>query len=201
MKHVPMPAGAPRVYQLHEASVSPVRAAGRDANGVPREETVCVLAKFERFVDLKGNICDVPLRTSRVTDNSSEAEKYEAVMRKDQVIAGCLPLAECPYSTEYARIVNPERSPDLQDSLVAVPAGEVACRGEASGCSHLRPIIESRRVAARAAHEIQEMAGGRNISVEAAGALMRELGAGIASGNVPASVKASREALKNGKGE
>jgi hypothetical protein len=200
MNHTPMPPSAGRVFQLTDASVSPTRPAGRDENGIPREETICALAKHERFVDTKGNICVVPLRTSRVLGMTSEDEKYEQIQRKDQILAGSLPLAECPYTTEYARLVNPQRSPDVQNSLVPVKRGEEACNGEPEGCKHLRPIIESRRAKAIAEAERQEEVG-KSISVAAAGAMMREFGEGVGSKMSHDSAGTARKNMREGKGE
>jgi hypothetical protein len=91
MEHAPIPPAAGRVYQLTEASASPTRIAGRTEDGMPREETIPAI-KSEKFVDPAGNVCDVALRTGRVISNDAVGERYEQKMRKDQILAGSLPL-------------------------------------------------------------------------------------------------------------
>lgn len=156
MPRTEMPAGAGRMVQIDHDNVSPTRAAGRDARGVPREEVKPTLAKHEPFVDLDGNVCDVSLRTSRMLGNTSEDERYEDVTRRDQITLGALPLTECPLTTEYAKIVNPSRDPDLCDSLIDNPGRQPACPGlHPKGCLHMQTIIADRRGRAAEAHKAQ----------------------------------------------
>lgn len=130
-----------RVYQLTYDSVSPTRVIGRDKNGLPIEETVCALAKSARFVDLHGNVCDVPLRTGRVYSEEPEAVRYEYIITKELIGQGQLPLAECPYTMDYKNFVG--------GPLVKPPPGESDCGGKPDGCEHMQRIIEARRKVGR----------------------------------------------------
>jgi len=216
MNHTEMPAGAGRVAQLTESTVSPTLPGGRTPEGIPIEETVMPLAKYAVFVDRDGNLCKVALRTSRVLDMSSHSEKYEETMRKDQIAAGCLPLAECPYTSEYKRITN---SPTLLGEL---PEGVKPCDGSPVGearvergpdgrlrqagahtledaCEHLKPVIVARRKAARERYEAS-LKVNRMIPSETATEMVRALGEGL-RGNAQNDAKAARQKLSQGKGE
>ena len=163
-----------RVYELNHNSVSPTRPAGRDKNGIPREEVVCALAKWERFVDTDGNVCDVPLQCGRVLSVEPEAERIEITTRRTQIAAGCLPLNECPHTTKYADwVLTPdEMAHELEEGeklnpsrgmLVPLPGGEESapqCFGKAQpkdwpagkpffGCEHMEAVIKARRAACK----------------------------------------------------
>lgn len=177
MPQTPMPAGAGRMVQIDHDNVSPTRPAGRDARGIPREEVLPTLAKTERWIDRDGNICDVSLRTSRLLGMTSEDEKYESLIRREQILLGALPLGECPLTTEYAKLVNPARNPKISDSLIDNPKGERHCMGDPEGCKHLQPVIKLRRELALEAHKTQE-AMNQQVPVAALEAMARGFGAG-----------------------
>lgn len=137
------------IYQLSEASVSPTRAVGVDEDGNIIEETICTLAKSAKFVDLGGNICDVPLRTGRVLSFEPEAVRYEQIVETDIIRGGQLPLGACPYTHAYRHIKG--------GPLVKVPEGEKDCGGKPEGCEHVWKVITSRRAAAKAKIEREEV--------------------------------------------
>jgi hypothetical protein len=185
-----------RVFQLTEDSASPARVAGRDPiTGMPREETINVI-KHELFVDSKGNICSVNLRNGRAAGNSPAEEAYERLMREEQIKAGCMPLAECPWTQEYRRMTG---TPTLVGELP--PEGVVACNGAPDGCEHLKPIIAARRDLAARTKELDE-ATGAMISRPAAEAMMRSFGEGVAGQLDPRRARrAAAQAMAKGEGE
>jgi len=202
MQDAPMPPSAGgRVYQLVDGNVSPTRVVGRSPEGLPSEETIQVI-KHEMFVDLDGNICPVLLRNGRVSGNSPEEERYELLMRRDQITAGCLPLSECPYTGEYRRITG---APTL---LGEPPEGARDCGGKPDGCEHLKPVIEQRRARCRERYEAQEKQA-RNITQAQAEALVLKMAQGFAAGLPaaqvapvePPSASDARKNLRTGKGE
>lgn len=197
------PSAGGRVYQLTDGNVSPTRVVGRSPEGLPIEETIPVI-KSEKFVDLDGNICDVVLRNGRVSGNSPAEERYELLARRDQLTAGCMPLAECPYTGEYRRITG---APTLVGEM---PEGAHDCGGKPDGCEHLKPIIEKRRTRARDRYETQEKHA-RGITQGQAEALVRSMAQGFAAGGLaaapaPAPVEPppasdARKNLRTGKGD
>lgn len=208
-----MPSSAGRMIQIDADNVSPTRIVGRDEDGAPIEEAIPTLGKLEKFVDRDGNICDVALRTSRMLGLTSEDEKYENVIRRDQITAGSLPLGECPYTEEYGKLVNPSRSESVQDSLIRKPEGAKACRGKPDGCEHLQPVIAKRRQKARAKRDADELRGAA-MSQAAAANLARQFSqsmgqlaaiaaapAGDAPTEAAARAKNLRANMSAGKGE
>lgn len=195
MQHAPMPPAAGRMYQLTDQTVSPARQAGRDENGFPREETVCPI-KHEKFVDTAGNICDVVLRTGRVADNDPASERYEMLQRRDQILAGCLPLAECPYTQEYRKLTGAETL------LGTLPPNVKQCDGHPDGCEHLKPVIDARRAKQRAKHDA-ETKHLRSMSAQDAEALLTAAlnASGLAAPKKAREGAAARGALAAGKGE
>jgi hypothetical protein len=146
------------VYQLDPQSVSPYRLAGRDKDGVPREETICALAKSEYWVDKDGNTFQAPMQCGRVLSHEPEAERYEMIQKKDLIEGGALPLEMCPHTTQFAQWV----SETGDGRLVPLPDGveNVNCRGKKRpadwpagedffGCEHMEPIIKRRRATSR----------------------------------------------------
>jgi hypothetical protein len=185
-----MPAAAGRVFQLHEGSVSPTRVVERDEDGFAREETICALAKHELFVDKSGNVCTVPLQTGRVLSQDSDAERYEMIMRRDQILGGSLPLSECPYTAEYRKWTG-------TPTLVKVPKGEQDCGGRPEGCEHLHRIIESRREKSRKAFDAAQRVTYTQEQVDATLANFAKIfGVGSAG-----AVKGGRANLAAGRGE
>jgi hypothetical protein len=171
MEHAPIPPAAGRVYQLTEASVSPTRIAGRTENGMPCEETIPAI-KSEKFVDPAGNVCNIALRTGRVISNDAVGERYEQQMRKDQILAGSLPLGECPYTAEYRRWTN---SPTL---LGDVPPGVTPCQGAPGGCEHLKPVIAKRLERTRLKWESEQVKSDGMTQAQAEG-LVKAMAAGL----------------------
>jgi hypothetical protein len=192
MEHAPMPPSANRVFQLTESTVSPTRPAGRSEDGMPREETIPAI-KSEKFVDPAGNICDVYLRNGRVLSNDATAEKYEQTMRKDQIMAGSLPLGECPYTAEYRRWTNSETL------LGEIPAGVKACNGAPGGCEHLKPVIAARLAKTLKKWESEQRKEGDLTQAQAEG-LVKAMAAGLASSSSPATADA-RKAIRKADAE
>lgn len=193
-----------RVYQLSNNSANPTRLAGRDENGIPREETLCALAKWERFVDTSGNVMDVPLQCGRVFDPGPEAERIDMAQRRDQIRAGCLPLNECPHTTKYIDWVGAAND----GALVPLPDGEKACQGKKEpadhppgvpffGCDHMEKVIKKRRELARKRHDAlqAQSADERTLGIA------REVGVGVAQAMAATPGSAQRSRLTEGKGE
>lgn len=134
-----------------------------------------MLAKHAKYVDSSGNICDVPLQTSRVYNQGPEAQRAEQMFHMDQIAGGSLPLAECPYTAEYRRATG---SPTLLGEL---PDGVKPCDGAPDGCEHLRPVIAARRAKSRAAYDIANKSAD-TVSVEQVEKIARSLGEGMATG-------------------
>jgi hypothetical protein len=183
-----------RFYKLDENSASPVRVAGTDEYGLPREETICALAKVEKMVDRKGNIRDVPLATGRVPSSEIEVERYEAMTRIGLIRDGWLPLGECPFTQEYKKQTG-------RQSLIP-SKGEDACDGAPDGCKHLKPQIEIRRKKAKAEFEMQQvnaqsMTPQQIESMKASmEAMAKAMGAGLGE-----QLEASKNALRADQGE
>lgn len=193
-----------RVYQLTPGSVSPTRPAGRDANGIPREEVICVLAKHELFVDTSGNVCTVPLQCGRVFDASPEAERIEIMTRRDQIKAGCLPLNECPHTTKYVDWVGEADGGMLMPVHAEAPLSK-PCFGKKQpadqpagvpfyGCEHMEAVIMRRRAVARTRHDALQTASADERTL----GIAREVGAGIAHALPGAR---GRQRMAEGKGE
>lgn len=173
-----------RSYQLNADSVSPTRIIEIGEDGLPVEETICALAKHERFVDPSGNVCDVALRTGRVPSEEPEAQRYEQVVIADLIRQNQLPLRCCPYTLEYRHIKG--------GPLIKPPKGAEDCGGHPDGCAHMKAEIEKRRRVARAKYDKQEQQA-KTMSkddvkqmlegiAETFGDLKNELRGGISSG-------------------
>jgi hypothetical protein len=189
-----MPARAGRVVQIHEGNVTPVRVVGRDEYGAEIEETICPLARSEKFVDMAGNICVVPLACSRADERTYHHDKYAEQTRQDQIKAGSLPLAECPYTQGYQRLT---RTP----TLVKVPAGETACEGDPNspfGCKHMHALIDKRRARTLEVTKAQERTN-KTLTEEQVHELFESLGKGLGlvkAGGAKASPASSPTASK-----
>lgn len=133
--------GHNRFYQLNEYSVCPTRIVGSDELGMPIEERYPI-AYSEKFVGLDGCIKDVPLYSAPVPDNEESAIRYKNSVLRDMIRGGQLPLASCPYTSEYRDI---KRGP-----LVAIPAGDEVCDGKPDGCEHMQKVIKARLATWRA---------------------------------------------------
>jgi hypothetical protein len=184
------------VYQLTQESVTPTRFVEVNEDGVVIEESICALAKSAKFVDKDGNICDVPLRTGRVPSEEPEAVRYEMIVLAELIRGGQLPLASCPYTTEYRHIKG--------GPLVKPPEGEADCGGSNGpmGCAHMKKVVEKRRKESRKRYDAQQL----NLKkmqesdvkdmLEAFGKTFGDAIAGV-HGKKPAAI----ENLKNDKGE
>ena len=139
------------VYQLSQESVTPTRFIEVNEEGVAIEESICALAKSEKFVDKDGNICDIPLRTGRVPSEEPEAVRYEMLVTADLIRGGQLPLRLCPYTTEFRHIKG--------GPLMKPPEGEEDCGGANGpmGCAHMKKVIEKRRKESRKRYDAQQM--------------------------------------------
>lgn len=177
-------------YRFDQMPTYLYRIATVDEMGVPIEETISSFAKAERFVDPAGNICMVPLQTGRVLSHEPEAEKYENYIRRDLITTGWLPMAECPHTKDYRAITRRD------EPLVPIPAGESACAGKEGGCDHLWKLVEKRQAVSRKRWENQQFKKD-SMTIEQALEMAERLGQGMAGNGM----KASRDALKNGKGE
>ncbi len=188
------------VYQLNPNTVSPARSAGRDKDGIPREETLCALAKWSWQVDADGNVYQGPLQSGRTLSHEPEAERYEQIQLKDHVEAGGLFLEECPHTSRYQHWVGQAN----EGRLVPLAAGETACNGtkvpadhpagvEWMGCEHMTKTIKARRLRSRQKWEAQQT---ESVLLQQA----KAMGEGIANALAnPAA--AGRNALREGKGE
>ena len=127
--------GHNRFYQLNEYSVCPTRIVGSDDLGMPIEERFPI-SYSEKFVGLDGCVKDVPLFSAPVPDNDENALRYKNAVLRDMIRGGQLPLASCPYTSEFRDI---KRGP-----LVAIPPGEEVCDGAPDGCTHMRKVITAR---------------------------------------------------------
>lgn len=133
-----------RAYQLTDSSVSPSRIVSIDDDGNEIEETICALAKSQKFVDRDGNICEVPLRTGRVLSMEPEATRYEDIMTHDQIRAGGMPLEACPFTLAYRHIkggalIKPRKKGD-EDC-----GGSPGAQKLKDACSHMQAIVAERR--------------------------------------------------------
>lgn len=129
------------IFALSNESVAPIRMV-RGPDGIPREETICTLAKSARFVDRDGNVCTVPLRTGRVMSNDVEAVRYEQVMLIDQLRGGSIPLEVCPHTMQFVAF--------KPGQLVPNPNNVIDCGGHPEGCQHMQAVIDERRAVSRA---------------------------------------------------
>jgi hypothetical protein len=132
-------------YELSKASVSPSKVVGRDARGMPIEDTIPT-THWAPFLMLDGCINKVPLRTGSVFSMHADAVAYENETVTDLVTAGCIPAALCPYSTKYQHITHGPFARPL--------AGESDCGGSNGplGCSHLQRIAAERQAGVLAKH-------------------------------------------------
>lgn len=184
------------VYQLTQDSVSPTRMVGSDENGDLIEETICALAKSAKFVDKDGNILDVPLRTGRVPSEEPEAVRYEMITVADQIRGNHLPLAFCPFTTQFMHLKG--------GPLVKPRHGERDCGGDPGpmGCDHMEAIIVKRREDSRRRWDNEQLKLKKmqesdvKEMMEAMGKTFGEAIAGV-QGQKPAAINT----LKNGVGE
>jgi hypothetical protein len=136
-------------YQLSKESVSPTRIIGRDALGLPIEDTLPTVY-WRPFLTREGAINKVPLRTGSVPSMHADAIAYENETIYDQVMDGRIPAWLCPYSTAYTHLIH--------GPFVTPPPGEEDCGGSnvEGGCKHLKALAKVRREAAIRAHQENE---------------------------------------------
>jgi hypothetical protein len=189
-------------YWLKPDSTALTRIVDRDEDGIATEQTICAFAKWARFVDTNGNVCEVPLSNGRVPSHEPEAERYEIHVVREQVMAGCLPLEECPHTTRYAHWMGEVNG----GALVKPPEGFRSCQGkkrpadlppseEFFGCEHMQGIIERRRKKAYAAWEKSQITN--NDELKRVEAMAR----GYAKEQAAAGSVDPRANLRAGKGE
>lgn len=146
------------------------RVVERDEDGIAIEQTICAFAKWARFVDRNGNVCEVPLSNGRVPSFEPEAERYEMHAIREQILNGSLPLDECPHTTAYHHLIGRVNG----GALVKPPEGYKPCHGkprpadlphhqEWFGCEHMEAIIKRRREKAYAKWVKQETASDADI--------------------------------------
>lgn len=148
-----------------------------------KEETVCLLGKWDRYVDKAGNVCDVPLATTRVLHTQghelSAQEMYQRNIHADHIRAGSYPVDVCPYAQnqEYKALIG-------RDRLIPCPPGVTPCEGAENGCEHMQALIASRRKATREESDKAALAQS-SMNGEQIKLFMKELGAGLAEGMQP----------------
>ncbi len=186
------------VYQLTAQSAHPTRIVGRDEDGMPVEDTIPTVS-WRHFVMPSGCINKVPIRTSSASPEDDNSMAYEQMVTVDLITAGAIPLAMCPYSTEYTHIT---RGP-----FVKPQPGEEACAGDEAngGCSHMKALMERRKAKVRTKHEaeVRRIESMKNDEIER---MQRGIVAGV--GEVMAkhlapqdAASAARNRLRTGKGE
>jgi hypothetical protein len=152
-------------FWLKPDSASLTRVVDRDEDGIATEQTICAFAKWDRFVDKNGNVCEVPLSNGRMPSHEPEAERYELHVIREQVLNGSLPLEECPHTTRYAHWMGHVNG----GHLVKPPEGYKPCQGKARpadlapnvewfGCEHMEAIIKRRRERSYKAWEASQIA-------------------------------------------
>ena len=137
------------IYELNKASVSPTRILGRDARGMPIEDTMPTVF-WKPFLMLDGCINKVPLRTGSVPSMHADAVAYENETMQDLIMAGWIPAWLCPYSTAFYSLT--------QGPFATPQNGETDCGGSTAdgGCSHLKAVGKIRRDAVRDAYNIDQ---------------------------------------------
>lgn len=127
-----------QTYQLSRASASPSRVIGRDARGLPVEDTLPTVP-WRPFLSMDGCINKVPMRTASVPSNHADAVAYENETVSELVSVGFIPAWLCPYSTKFTHLTN--------GPFAAPPPGVTDCGGSNNekGCEHLQAIAKVRR--------------------------------------------------------
>lgn len=125
-------------YELTKATAHPTRIVGRDARGMPVEDTIPTVF-WRPFLMADGCINKVPLRTASVPSMHADAVSYENETMYDLITSGCIPAWLCPYSTQYASWTH--------GPFATPPNGETDCGGSngPNGCVHLQAIAKSRK--------------------------------------------------------
>lgn len=179
-----------KTYQLTNASVNPTRIVGRDALGMPIEETIP--ACYSRpFVHPCGAVNNVPLRTGPVFDMEPASVRYEQTEMQRLITNGWLPLWVCPYTAEFSYLGVP-------GPLVRPPDGEQDCGGSPKGCSHMHKVMADRTAFRRKLYD-EDMKRHREMTDADQIKLIESITEGFSNAmarNNPQDIQARREALK-----
>lgn len=183
------------VYQLNATSAHPVRHIGRDEDGMPIEDTLPTVA-WRYFVTSSGCINKVPIRTCSVSSNDVDGMHYEQMIESEKVERGWIPLALCPYSTQFQHITK--------GPFVKPPAGEEDCGGDEKngGCVHMKALMVRRKEKVLKKHtaEVRRIEAMKDDQIER----MRDgivEGVGKAMANALDVASAAKSRLRTGKGE
>lgn len=193
--------GTAGVYQLTQASTHPTAIGGRDANGLPIEETVPT-THWGNFVMPDGCVNKVPLRTGSVFSMDVDAQKYEQETLHDLITNGAIPLALCPNSTEWTHLTKGPFAkigdgrdcggrPNATGKIGATPA---------DGCEHMQKLCETRKTHVLEKHraEVRRIESMRDEERKHEAAMLRD---GIVEGvgQVMAQHLAQKQRLRDGK--
>jgi hypothetical protein len=174
-------------YGITHANASIHQIVGRDSKGRPIEKKICQAAIWETMVDPAGNTLDVPLSNGRtLSENPEDDRRISERWRMELIQTGWLPIAECPHTTQYARVI-PGGGP--------LVSGGQDCGGKPDGCEHLQAVVKERLAATRAEWDLQQHTAA-NMPADQVMALAR----GAIEGAI-ADAAAARSALMTGQGE
>jgi hypothetical protein len=151
------------MHELTPASASPTVIIERNEDGTVIEATISMLSKVELWIDLAGNLLQCPMTNTRVLLRSSEAERYERMLRIDMLRGGMIPVTDCPFTQKYEDVIgamNGGRPVKLSKG-----ADQPNCNGKKlppgtdrfsmptldfHGCEHMEALIKARRAVSAA---------------------------------------------------
>lgn len=145
-------------FELSLQSINNEVIVGRDRLGKPIVENR-PLNYWRPFLTAEGTINNVPLRTGAVFSMHSDALAYEQETRYELLMAGWIPVSDCPYTQLYRALTGTPH-------LIPNPTNEPDCGGNeaAGGCVHLKALQAERATAAAGTHarEAEEWAKSSN---------------------------------------